>query len=119
MGWYRLDLLEATPHFNKNYFMLPDENEGALSKYTNCGISHKLKSFSRQLITVEKYMMGHGKANRNLEYSSINTSKYLLCDKLGGDPLQSTLICSKDFDALMRLLSSLCQRMLKFGTNAA
>ena len=68
VGWYGHDLLKATPHFNKNFFMLPDENEGALSESINCGIPHKLKSFSRQLITAEEYMLGHRKANGNLEY---------------------------------------------------
>ena len=102
MGWYGLDLLEAIPRFNKNSFMLPDENEGALSECTNCGVPHKLKSFSSQLITVEEYMLGHGKANGNLEYSSIITSRYLLRDELGRGPLKSILIRSNGFDALMR-----------------
>ena len=106
MGWYRLDLLEATPCFNKNSFMLPDKNEGALLECTNCGIPHKLKRFSRQLITVEEYMLGHGRANGNLEYLSIITSKYLLCNELGRGPLKSILICSNGFDALMKWLSS-------------
>ena len=52
----------------------------------NCGIPHELKRFSIQLITVEEYMLGHGKANGNLQYSSIITKKYLLCNELGRGP---------------------------------
>ena len=51
-------------------------------------------------------MLGHGKANGNLEYSSIITSRYLLRDELGRGPLKSILIRSNGFDALMRCLSS-------------
>ena len=102
MGWYGLDLLETTPHFNKNSFMLPDKNEEVLLECTNCGIPHKLKSFSRQLIKVEEYMLDYGKANENLEHLSIITSKYLLRDELDRGPLKSILIHLNGFDALMR-----------------
>ena len=83
----------------------------------NCGIPHKRKRFSRQLITVEEYMLGHGKTNGNLEYSSIITNKYLLRDELGGGPLKSILIRSNGFDALMALFSFV-KGWLEFSTNA-
>ena len=89
------------PRFLKNSFRLPNKNDLALSECTHCGIPHKLKSLFKQLITVEEYISGHGKAKENLEYSSIITSKYLLLEALCKGPLKSKLILSKGLVALM------------------
>ena len=89
------------PRFIKNSFRVPDENDLALSECTYCGIPYTPKSLFKQLITVEEYISGHGKAKGNLEYSSITTSKYLLLEELCKGPLKSKLILSKGLVALM------------------
>ena len=49
------------------------------------------------------FMFGHGKGNRNREYSSTMVSIYILCVEEGSDPLKSTLSLSIGCVALMRV----------------
>ena len=67
-------------------------------------------------ITVEEFMLGHGKAKGKVEYLSTTTSKYLFLDKVGRGPLKSILMRSK---GLVAFMSSLFSGLQNIGFNSA
>jgi hypothetical protein len=69
-------------------------NDEPRSEWMKPGIPHNEKIESRDLMTVDAEMSGHGMIKGKREYSSTTVRIYLFLDDEGNGPLKSILIRS-------------------------